>query len=637
MKRLITIIFIATIMQAGAQAGSQPSYAAQMAQTVMTIWKDSLVMEEGKPVKWAYDQGVVLKGIEGLWLRTADKKYFDYIQKSMDFFVDDKGDIRTYKASNYNIDNVLPGRNLLMLYNVTLKEKYYKAAAQLREQLKTHPRTKAGGFWHKKIYPYQMWLDGLYMGEPFYAEWTKQFGDDTAFNDIARQFILMERFARDPKTGLLYHGYDESREQKWADKKTGLSPNVWGRAMGWYGMALVDVLEAFPEDHPMRDSLVRILTRFATAVVKYQDKGTGLWWDIIDMPGREKNYLEASASSMFVYALAKGVRLGYLPETYLAPAQKGYAGIIKNFIKIENGQMNLHGTVSVSGLGGEPYRDGSFDYYMKEKVVVNDPKGVGAFLMASNEVEMIPTLKIGKGKTVALDYFFNHEIKKDITGKTIQYHYVWNQMDNGGFSLLGNIFNRYGVKTKSLTAAPTAQNLKGSDIYIIVDPDTEKESTSPNYIQPQHIDAIYNWVKGGGVLLLFANDSANVELKHFNQLAERFGIHFNEANPRNMVKNDYFPAGTFTIEKGNAIFKTAHKVYLKEISTLKISTPAKSVLSDNGDVIIAVSKVGKGTVFAVGDPWIYNEYLDGRKLPAELENFKATEDIVQWAIDQTKK
>jgi unsaturated rhamnogalacturonyl hydrolase len=273
---------------------------------------------------------------------------------------------------------------------------------------------------------------------------------------------------------------------------------------------------------------------------------------------------------------------------------------------------------------------------MSEKVIVNDPKGVGAFLLASNEIEMLPTLKTAKGKTVTLDYYFNHETKKDISGKMVQHHYVWNQMDNGGFSLLGNIFNRFGVQTKSLPAAPTAQNLKGTDIYIIVDPDTEKESTPPNYIQQPHIDALYNWVKDGGVLLLFANDSGNVELDHFNKLSEKFGIHFNVNKPRNLVKNDHYPTGTFTLSN-NPVFKTPQKIYLKEISTLKLSSPATSILTDAGDVIMAVSKVGKGSVFAVGDPWIYNEYLDGRKLPAQLENFKAAEDLVQWAVQQTKK
>ncbi|MDQ6813737.1 MAG: glycoside hydrolase family 88 protein, partial [Bacteroidota bacterium] len=520
MKRLLTIAFLFAAVQLHAQ-----SWSAKMAETVMTIWKDSLQVDKGKPVKWAYDQGVVLKGIEGLWLRTGNKKYFDYIQKSMDFFVKDDGAISTYKRSNYNIDNVLCGRNLLTLYNVLGKEKYYKAAATLRQQLKTQPRTSEGGFWHKDIYPSQMWLDGLYMAEPFYAEWAKTFHEDTAFHDIARQFIVMERHARDPKTGLLYHGYDESRQQQWADKTSGHSPNVWGRAMGWYGMALVDVIENFPAGSD-RDTLENILNRFAAAVLKYQDKKSGLWYDIIDQPAKEKNYVEASASSMLVYTLAKGVRLGSLPSSrYLAAAKKGFSGIVSNFIKTENGQVNLHGTVSVSGLGGTPYRDGSYDYYMSEKVVVNDPKGVGAFLLAANEVEIIPGKAVGKNKLVLLDHYFNGETKKDITGKTVPFHYIWDEMDNNGYSLLGEVFKQNGAKIAMLNEAPVYENLSAASVYIIVDPDTDKESANPNYMEPEHVKAIYNWVKEGGVLALFLNDSANAEFAHFNSLPEKFGIH----------------------------------------------------------------------------------------------------------------
>ena len=246
------------------------SYSERIAATVMTIWKDSLSMDS-KPAKWTYDQGVILKGIEGLWYATGEGKYFDYVQKSMDFFVNDKGEIRGYKQDEYNIDNVLCGRNLLTLYAVTGKEKYYKAAAILRQQLSTQPRTKEGGFWHKKRYPYQMWLDGLYMGEPFYAEYAKTFHDTAAFDDIANQFIWMEQHARDAKSGLLYHAWDESKEQKWANKQTGCSPNFWARAMGWYGMSLVDVLELFPENHPKRKSLLDIFQRYIIAVEKYQD------------------------------------------------------------------------------------------------------------------------------------------------------------------------------------------------------------------------------------------------------------------------------------------------------------------------------------------------------------------------------
>ncbi len=633
MKRLLTAVLILLAVQLQAQ-----SWSEKMAKTVMTLWKDSFAIKPGRPAGWSYDQGVILKGFEGIWTRTGDASYYDYIKKSMDFYVTKEGTIKGYKPTEYNIDHLNNGKLLLLLHRVTGDEKYWKASTMLRDQLRTHPRTTQGGFWHKQVYPWQMWLDGLYMGQPFYAEYAYLAHDDTAFNDITKQFILMERNAIDTKTGLLYHGWDESKQQKWANAQTGTSPHFWGRSIGWYLMALVDVLDYVPQDHPQRRELIAILNRLSTAVLKVQDPKSGLWYDVMDKRGSKGNYVEASASSMIVYSLAKGVRKGYLSNNISKQVKKGYDGIIKEFIETDaNGQVNLKGTVSVSGLGGNPYRDGSYEYYLSEPVIVNDPKGIGAFLLASNEIEMLPTLKIGKGKNVFLDYYFNHEEKKDITGKMIQTHYVWDQMDNNGFSLLGSIFNRYGVTTNSLKQAPTMDNLRRADVYVIVDPDTEKETKNPNYIQPNDIENIYNWVKQGGVLLLFANDSSNVELSHFNQLATRFGIKFNADKPRNMVKGLDFPTGTFTVNKNNPVLKTANKVYLKEISPVIVSKPAKSILSEGGDDIIAIAKIGKGSVFAVGDPWIYNEYIDGRKLPKELENFKAAEDIVKWAISKSKK
>ena len=625
------LIFILFTINAGAQQWSQ-----KMSETAMNLWADSFALREGQPARWSYDQGVILKGIEGVWKATADKKYYDYIKKSMDFFVQEDGTIKGYSPDEFNIDHINNGKLLLFLYKVTLQEKYKKAADLLRKQLQHHPRTAEGGFWHKQIYTNQMWLDGLYMGQPFYAEYAQLFHEDTAFFDIAKQFILMEQHARDTNTGLLYHGYDESKQQQWADKTTGRSPNVWGRAMGWYGMALVDVLEWFPQDHPQHSSLVGILNRLATTIEKYQDAKTGLWWDVIDKPGSNKNYFEASASSMFVYTLAKGARLHLLSQKFVPVAKKGYEGIIKEFIKTENGQVNLHGTVSVSGLGGKPYRDGSFEYYMSEKVIVNDPKGIGAFIKASNEIEMLPTLKKGWGKTVLLDQYFNNELKKDITGTTVQHHYIWSQQDQNGYSLLGQVFNKYGVQTKSLYGAPTEVNLKGADIYFIVDPDTEKETAVPNYLQPYQIDAIYNWVKEGGVLMLFGNDSGNVEFTHFNQLANRFGMHFNY-DSKNKVTGSAYEKGTFTIPPNHPVFKSSKKIYIKEYASQTLSSPATAVFKDGNTVVMSMAKIGKGTVFAVGDPWFYNEYFDGRKLPAELENYKAGEDLVQWIIEQTKK
>lgn len=615
---------------------AQKKLSEQLTLTAMeTLFQDSTVLKDAKGPKWSYDMGVILEGAAAVWRNTGNGDYFKYIQSSMDAYVDKAGNIRTYKGEDFNIDNVKNGRALLLLYKVTGQQKYLTAATQLYDQLQKQPRTKEGGFWHKKIYPNQMWLDGLYMGEPFYAEYATLMNKDAAFDDVAKQFISMEKYARDAKTGLLYHGYDESKTEQWANKTTGKSPNVWGRAMGWYIMALVDVLDNFPKNHPKRAELIAILNRTATATIKYQDAKSGVWFDIMDLPTKKGNYLEASASSMFVYALAKGVRKGYLPQSFMAAANKGYAGLKKEFISTAGAErVNLNGTVSVSGLGGKPkYRDGSFEYYISEKVITNDPKGMGAFICAAAEMENAALPKLGKGLTVTVDNFFNNEFKDGPAGVKIPFHYLWDEDDNNGFSLFGSIFNNTGVKTSTLSVAPTSANLKGSNIYIIVDPDTEKETANPNYMNAQHAKQISEWVKAGGVLVLLLNDVGNCEITKFNVLPETFGIHFNE-DSRNKVQGLNFEQGAINIPTGNSIFKTAKKVYIKEISTIVAKSPAVSALTDKGDVIIATAKYGKGSVFAVGDPWFYNEYIDGRKLPAEFENFKSTNDLVNWLIKQ---
>lgn len=632
---LLTLAFIS--------ANAQPhSYAQDVATTAMNLWKDSFMLEGDKAPKWRYDQGVILKGIEEIWKATGEGKWFSYIQKSMDYYVAEDGSIKGYKPEEYNIDNVNNGRILLLLYNVTGKEKYKKAADLLRTQLRTQPRTSEGGFWHKKIYPNQMWLDGLYMGEPFYAAYAKTFGDAAAFNDITRQFVIMESHAKDAKTGLLYHGWDESRQQKWADKTTGLSPNIWGRALGWYGMAMVDVLDYFPANHPGRDSIIQILNRFAKAVSTVQDSKTGLWYDVPNMPKEAKNYVEASASSMMVYTLAKGVRLGYLPATYLENAKKGYEGILKTFIQISvdpeinKSYTNLKGTVAVSGLGGSPYRDGSFAYYMSEPVIVNDPKGMGAFIQAANEMEMLSSLSNSKGKTVLLDYYFNHEWKKDpATGEMVRFHYIWDEKDNNGFSLLGDVYRSNGAATKSLEKAPMAANLKGANVYIIVDPDNAKETAKPNIISEGDAATIAAWVKDGGVLVLMGNDSGNNNLKSLNVLSTKFGIRLNE-DIFNRVEGNKFEQGAVAVPANHSIFPTTKKIYVKEVATLSVSSPATTVLTKEGKNIIATAKYGKGTVFVIGDPWLYNEYTDGRKLPADFDNYKAAQDLVRWTLAQAK-
>jgi unsaturated rhamnogalacturonyl hydrolase len=625
----ITIIAIAVSLS-NAVVSQEKLLSQQVAETVLKIWPDTIPV--GSQTKWSYDMGVVLKGFEGIWMNTGDISYFNSIQKKIDFFVKDDGSIKNYELEEYNIDHVNNGKLVLLLYRVLGREKYKKAADLLRSQLKTHPRTKEGGFWHKKIYTNQMWLDGLYMGGPFYAEYAMLF-EGSAFDDIANQFTWMENHARDAKTGLLYHAWDESKEQKWANKETGASPLFWARAMGWYADALVDALDYFPADHPKRQSLIDILNRLINAIEKQQDKATGLWYDVMNYngQGKEKNYFEASASCQFTYAIAKGVRKGYLPAAKLAIAKRSYAGIVKRFIKVENGQTNLHGTVKVSGLGGNPYRDGSFEYYMSEPVIVNDPKGVGAFLLASTEMEKLSTLSIGNGKKAMVDRYFNSEKRKDATGKDVYWHYVWEERSHPGFYTLGNIFERHGAKLSSLDVAPTVANLKNSSVYIIVDPDHKKDNPTPNFVSDNDVKTISDWVKAGGSLLLMANDSANCELKNFNKLAAVFGVTYTDKSI-NMVKNDVYEQGVVYPGNGNPVFKTTKKMFLKELSVLNIKAPAKANATKDGDVIIATAQFGKGKVLIVGDPWLYNEYVDGRKLPAEYENYKAAEDLVKWLL-----
>ena len=272
---------------------------------------------------------------------------------------------------------------------MTGEQKYRKAALLLRKQLLTHPRTREGGFWHKKVYPHQMWLDGIYMGQPFYAEWSSRFKENN-YDDIAKQFVILEKHARDDRTGLLYHGWDESGEQRWADKTTGHSPNFWGRAMGWYGMALVDVLDFIPKNHPQRPVLIAILQRYVAAVAKVQHPANGLWYQVLDQAEVKGNYPEASASSMFVYTMAKALNNSYVDSAYLSVVNNGFLGIQKQFLTYDSeSHIHLNSTVQVSGLGGTPYRDGTVPYYLSEPVITDDAKGMGAFILCAAEMSKL--------------------------------------------------------------------------------------------------------------------------------------------------------------------------------------------------------------------------------------------------------
>jgi unsaturated rhamnogalacturonyl hydrolase len=344
--------------------------------------------------KWDYQWGLVLKGFEQIWRATGEHKYLEYIKHNIDAFVYDDGTIRGYRVDEYNVDRLNTGKVMFNLYAETHDEKYKRALDLLRSQLDTHPRTPSGGLWHKQIYPNQMWLDGIYMADAFWAQYESAFTPRNSqsaihnFDDIAYQFILIEQHTRDEKTGLLYHAWDESKQQRWANPQTGCSQHFWGRAIGWYGMALVDVLELMPSDHARRQDLIAILNRTMEAIARVQDAGSGVWYQLLDQGTRAGNYLESSASCMFVYAMEKGARNKYLSQDYLTVARRAYDGIIKQFIEVDDGgQTHLTNTCRSAGLGGTPYRDGTYEYYMSEPRVTDNHHGVGAFLLASTEIE----------------------------------------------------------------------------------------------------------------------------------------------------------------------------------------------------------------------------------------------------------
>lgn len=381
MKTLATLIVaaIATVSFA------QKPYSVRMADSEMKRYPESWMLDFQKSPKWDYCMGLELNAIAQVSKVTNNPVYFNYAKSFADTIIDQNGKIKGYKLEEYNIDRLNSGKMLFPLYEKTKDEKYKKAIDLLRSQMLTHPRTKEGGFWHKKIYTHQMWLDGLYMASPFLAEYASRFHEKGIYDDVANQIILMAKYGYDKKTGLYYHGWDESRQQKWSNPQTGQSPNFWSRSMGWYMMAMVDVLEFLPANHPKRPQIIKILTDLSRNLQKYQDPKTGMWYQVTDKMGTKGNYLESSGSAMFIYTWVKGAQKGYLPKSYLAKGEKAYQQFVKRFIKEnEDGTISLTDVCAVAGLGGEKvYRDGSYDYYVSEPIRDNDPKAVGPFIMLS--------------------------------------------------------------------------------------------------------------------------------------------------------------------------------------------------------------------------------------------------------------
>ena len=350
-----------------------------------TIWNVEKV-RAGVPVTWNYIDGCMMTALLSLYEITGKKEYFGFVESFIDAFVQDDGSIRTFKPEGHALDDVNEGRVLFSLYQATGKEKYRKAADFLRGVLNQQPRTQEGSWWHKQIYPNQVWLDGIYMAQPFAALYEKNFGSGD-YSDILNQVSVVRQHMRDGKTGLYYHGYDASRQAFWCNRETGLSASFWLRAIGWFSVALADLCEILPGESA--ESLKQVFSDLMRDLVPYSDEKTGMYYQVVDHPEAEGNYLETSGSSMIAYAMLKGARLGILDQQYADLGQKTFDGIVQTNLSFTEGQLNLNHICLVAGLGPERdhRRDGSVAYYLSEPVVQNDAKGVAPLLMCYTEIK----------------------------------------------------------------------------------------------------------------------------------------------------------------------------------------------------------------------------------------------------------
>lgn len=385
MRKALHIFFLMTLLASGAEScGQKVKWSVRMANTVLAS-SDSLIHYVAGSPKWAYDMALLGMAIDRLG--KVDPKYSKYLDDWVNYFVHPDGSVTDYIMNEYNLDRIFPGRDIITVYKRNPDPKYKIALDNFIGQLKTQPKTNSGGYWHKSIYPNQMWLDGIFMASTYMAEYANAFNAPQWYDVATSQTKMIYEKTLDPSTGLLMHAWDESRTQKWCDPVTGQSHYPWSRAMGWYTMAILDILDYLPQNHPDRKELIKILQSTCDALLKVRDQKSGIWYQVLNQGGREGNYLEGSGSAMYTYVFAKGARLGYLDKKYRRIARSSFNGILKELITVDKqGLVTMHNICGGCGLGGIPYRDGTYEYYVNEKRFVNDTKGVAPFILAAIEL-----------------------------------------------------------------------------------------------------------------------------------------------------------------------------------------------------------------------------------------------------------
>ncbi len=541
-----------------------------------------------------------------LWYDSAKGDYFRYGKSIVDQYVDSANRIPQVS------DSASLGRQLLLMYRVTLAPKYYKAAAEIRQQIAADCDVSLAQ-------PSGTQSRGLCTGQPFLAEYASVFQESQDFAGITRVFERWNASAHSPNKGA--------------------GPGVTSAdssSLASLSAALVDSLPYYPKQDPGRPELIAMLKNIATAVEQHQDRDIGLFDEATVSTGSTHRPVSPPSACLLVYALAKGARLGYFPEHTTADAEHAWQGILKYAAKTDaDGLVSLRPDL-LPGRPNAKLLNEQRSSQNGDRPDANVSAGLGSFLLASTEMDHAPTTGLARGQTVMLDAWYNSQQRKNAAGQMESFHYKWSDLSDSGYSLLGHIFQNYGAATVTLDSAPTQSNLAQANFYIIASPDIPIKDPHPNYMSDRDADRVAAWVKKGGVLILMENDPPNADVSHLNLLADHFGIHFDDVLHHHII-GEQVEDGRIPVAAEGPLFHHSHTLYMKDTCAILLSGTAVALLRDRGDVVMAAAKYGRGTVFAAVDPWLYNEYTDGRKKPLiydQFDNFAGGQELVQWLLEQ---
>lgn len=542
------------------------------------------VPEGEKPLVWKAQAGLELEGLDAAWYNTANGDYFRYVRKAVDGFL---GTTAAAANAHFSGDPLLASQ-LLLLYRVTLVPEYYNAATEFHRRL----AEQCFGSSPDGSSPDAPDVSGqLCTAQPFLAEYAAVFHQPQDFVPIMRSFDRWEKQIE--RTSPALKSSTQNRDAQ----------------LSFLGLALVDTLPNYPHENAGRAILVSRLNRLATDVLAHQDRRTGRFKDgsAADTP------FPTPAACLLIYAIEKGVRLGYLPVSDLAPAERAWQTIMRG---VADGAIQLSSDLPPGAQGSAT--------------------DLGPMLLAAAEADHAATATQARGETVMLDAWYNSQQRKNAAGEMVSFHYKWDDWSDSGYSLLSHIFRSHGAMTETLPSEPTLKNLSQAQFYFVVSPDIPVKNPNPHYMTEHDADEIAAWVKQGGVLVMMENDPPNADISHLNLLADRFGIHFDDVLHHHIL-GEHVEDGRMPVTPDGRLFHEPHTLYMKDTCAISLRSPAESLFRDRGDAVMATAKYGRGTVFAAVDPWLYNEYTDGRKDPLiynQFDNFAGGEELVQWLLQQ---